>query len=174
MSKAYTCQISEYVSRPTEFVKYYHQNPFKKPPKLYFNLIEKEAHYIPLLSGALQRALIVNDVLGPWCAERALELAVHDTSQKFRYSRDRLSMLDDRMKNCEEMERKLEEIEEQLINSSELGNNVPAPEENELSPKIIALFEVLEKFRKTERSFSGIIFCQQRCTACVLAMAIKH
>lgn len=173
-SKAYTCEISTFVSRPDEYIKYFDQGPFFAPPKLYQDMIENGANYMPSLAAALQSSLRIGDALGPWCSERMLELALHDVAQKFRYTRKRDSLIDERVDDSKEAERILRNLEAHVLTARRLGDNIVAPKHEELSPKVHALFDVLGKFKHIEKDFCAIVFCDQRWSTSVLAMAIKN
>ena len=172
MAKAHTCKISDFVARPTEYIQYYDQAPRYDFPCLYLKMVDLQAACIPQLSRAMTHASALWDELGPWPAERVLELSIHDAVTKLKYSRFQRSCNTD--ENLEEMETIVHKLDQYITNSSRLGENAEAPSINNLSPKVLALLNVLEKFRSTRNKFCGIVFCKQRWTACVLAMVVKY
>lgn len=166
MAKAHTCSVSEFVSRPTEFVQYYDQSPRYVFPTLYQKMIDLQAgRTIPQLSSAITHASLLCDELGPWPAERVLELSIHDAASKLKYSRFKND------ENQEEMEDIVDKLDQYI---RIIGENMPLPSKFNLSLKVLALLKVLEKFRSTRNKFCGILFCKQRWTACVLAMVVKY
>lgn len=172
MAKAHTCKVSDFVSRPTEYIQYYDQAPKYDFPKLYLKMLDLQAGCIPQLSTAMTHALKLCDELGPWPAERVLELSIHDAATKLKYSRFQKNSRNDQ--NLEEMENIVDKLDQYIMNSKSLGDDAPPLTVGDISPKVVALLNVLETFRSTRNKFSAILFCRQRWTACVLAMVVKY
>lgn len=172
MAKAHTCKVSDFVSRPTEYIQYYDQAPKYDFPRLYLKMLDFQAGIVPQLSRAMEQASHLCDELGPWAAERVLELSIHDAATKLKYSRFQKNSNNDQ--NLAEMESIVEKLDQYIMNSTSLGDHTPPPLISDISPKVLALLKVLETFRCTRNNFCGILFCRQRWTACVLAMVVKY
>ena len=173
LAKAHTCKVSDFVARPTEYIQYYEEAPRHEYPNLYIKMLDLQAGCIPQLSRAMTQATSINDELGPWPADRMLELSIHDAATKLKYSRFQSRQIDENQ-NFEEMEKIVENLDEYIRNCTSLGDNTPPPSIENISPKVSALLKVLETFRPTRNKFCGIVFCRQRWTACVLAMVVKY
>jgi endoribonuclease Dicer len=172
MAKAHTCKVSDFVARPTEYIKYYDQAPKYDYPRLYLKMLDLQAGCFPQLSRAMTHASTLCAELGPWPAERLLELSIHDAVTKLKYSRFQRQYRDNQ--SLEEIENIVHELDQYILNSTKLGDDVQPPSVTDISPKVFELLNILETFRSTQNRFCGIVFCRQRWTACVLAMVVKY
>jgi hypothetical protein len=69
--------VQKYVSRPQERIVYYELgDKFFHPPKLYIHIVQKYPRLMKLIEKEIGDALQFSDLLGPWAAERAIELSI--------------------------------------------------------------------------------------------------
>ncbi|KAJ3358347.1 Dicer-like protein 1, partial [Kappamyces sp. JEL0680] len=78
LSTKSSAQLLHYVSRPLEKIVYYSEGDFFDPPPLYIKILQCCPGLVPHLERELGDAMAFSDSLGPWAAERALELAIED------------------------------------------------------------------------------------------------
>jgi ERCC4-related helicase len=120
--------------------------------------------------------------MGPWSAERALEIAVHEfflnKSRLLKTTMDEGKKLgqeeqEKMIKDFENMEAVIQKLENFILTSHILGDDTPPPTAENISPKVMALIDVLKKFEHVAENFCGIIFCKTRWTATVLQKVIQ-
>jgi hypothetical protein len=144
--------LQKYVSRPTEKIVYYEEESnFFEPPGLYLKI----ARYYPLLMPYITRemgdAMALSDTMGPWAADRAIELAV--TEIGFFVSRRIRKIL---LIQEAQLLQSLTDIP-QPDESNKQDEEVPsATQQNNAEEKPLKLTETLSRLEKIKKSLVGL------------------
>ncbi|KAJ3021529.1 Dicer-like protein 1 [Thoreauomyces humboldtii] len=166
------------VNRATEEVVFYKGQSHAPPPALYYLVQAVAGPAGDLLEKNLKNALAFCDVLGPWCAERALEHAIIDADEKLKkrawHRRNNVHL---RIGVDEALQSEIADTISRLKNYVETSADWEAggcfPTLDTVSPKVAALLKTLEGYREQADTFCGIIFVERRSTATVLFQLIK-
>jgi hypothetical protein len=75
-------ELREFVFKPKERVVYFERGPFFPPPSRYVELCEKYPDALVAMDKRVAECMTICDELGPWCADRAIELAIEDLERQ--------------------------------------------------------------------------------------------
>jgi ERCC4-related helicase len=164
--------LQQYVSKPTERIVYYSQGDFFDPPKLYVKIMQNCPKLFEFVEKEMGDCMVLFDLLGPWAADRALEIAVEEISLLIKRKIRELEMVDaeeefDRLQKERESANGfpvqtingmlLKQLVDGLSVNEQETENEDGPLENEDSTKTMAM-DGIEQSRKVDDA----LFDQQR------------